>query len=47
MGSYIAEVQIPVLGPIYFEQTGADPHHFTLWGDPVDLLARVTAVVRV
>jgi hypothetical protein len=44
MGAWIAEVQITVGGPIYFEQTGRDPHHYTLWGDPSMLFNRVTMV---
>jgi hypothetical protein len=47
MGAFIAEVQIPDNGPVYFEQTGTDPHHYTIWGDPMVLLDAVIMVILV
>lgn len=47
IGSFIATVQIPSGGPIHYEQTTSDRHHFTLWGDAAYLLARVISVASV
>ena len=47
MGSFIAAVEIEEDGPIGYEQTGLYPEHYTLWGEPADLLARVRSVVAV
>lgn len=48
LGRYIATLRVPEPGTIRFEQT-RDPTegHFTLWGEPADLLARVVNVVPV
>lgn len=47
MGAYIAVLDVPEDGSIQFEQTGADAHHFDLWAEPHELLARVVATVSV
>ena len=47
MGSFIASVEVEEGGPIRYEQTGQYPEHYTLWGEPADLLARVRSVVAV
>jgi hypothetical protein len=44
IGQFIAEVRIAEGGPVTFEQTTDDPHHYDLWGEPGDML---TAVIRV
>jgi hypothetical protein len=48
LGRHIAAVEIPASSAIRFERTlRSSPGHHTLWGDPVDLLACVVAVVPV
>jgi hypothetical protein len=47
LGRFIAVVQVEEGGPVTFERTTRTPGHFTLWGDPATLLARVRAVVPV
>jgi hypothetical protein len=47
MGSFIAALEIEDGGPIRYEQTGRYPEHYTLWGSPGDLLARVRTVMAV
>jgi hypothetical protein len=47
IGEFIAEVQIPDNGPVGFEQTLADPHHYHMHGEPSDMLAMVFRVVSV
>jgi hypothetical protein len=44
IGGYIAAVQFPAAGPVHYEQTGNDPHHYTVWADAVYFLAQVTSV---
>jgi hypothetical protein len=43
-GDHIAEVTIPASGAITYERWGRNPGHHTIWGDPDDLMARVTAI---
>ena len=47
LGTYIAELVITEGDPITVRRTGNFRGHHTLWGDPADLLARVTRVVSV
>jgi hypothetical protein len=47
IGSFIVAVRIPGHGTVHYEQTGNDPHHYTLWAAPSYLLECVTAVVPV
>lgn len=44
IGGFIAELDIRNGGPVLFEQTGDDPNHYDLWGEPDDVLAAVTQV---
>ncbi len=46
LGNFIAAVAIPVNGPFRVEQT-LRPGHYTLWGEPEDLLAAVVATVPI
>ncbi|HYU17878.1 MAG TPA: hypothetical protein VEQ11_04215 [Chloroflexota bacterium] len=34
LGAYIAELRVSPQAPIRVEQTGRNPYHYTLWGDP-------------
>ena len=47
LGRYIAAVLVPEDGPIRHERTLDSEGHWTLWGEPAELLRRVTSVVRV
>lgn len=47
MGRYIATIRIPPDGSVHYERTGNDPHHYTLWGDPLVLLRSVVAIEAV
>ena len=48
LGVYIASLEIPDGTEVRFEHTlRSSPGHHTLWGDPVELLAYVAAVVPV
>lgn len=42
--AFIAELQIPGDAPVTIERTGTRRGHYTLWGNPHDILALVTAV---
>jgi hypothetical protein len=44
LGLCIAELQIPLHGPIVWERTTRSFGHYTLWGDPDTLVACVTAL---
>jgi hypothetical protein len=46
-GRYIAAAEIDEEGPIHWERTTANPGHYTLWGKPEEMLARVRSVVSV
>jgi hypothetical protein len=46
-GNSIAEMTIPVNGPIAYERWGKNPGHHILWGDPDECLARVTNIFPV
>jgi hypothetical protein len=48
LGSYIARLELPEVGRIHYERTllGSRGHH-TVWGEPVELLSCVVAVVPV
>jgi hypothetical protein len=45
IGRFVAVLAIPEEGEIHWEQTTAEPSHYTLWGDPASLLAAVISVV--
>jgi hypothetical protein len=47
LGAYIAELEISEGDPITFRRTGVSRGHYTLWGAPSDLLARVRHVTKV
>ena len=47
VGSFIAEVRIAGAMQVTISQFGVNPHHFTVWGNPAELLAAVTSVARV
>ena len=47
LGSYIAVLDLVESGPIQCERTGLTRGHYTVWGDPVALLAAVVNVVPV
>ena len=47
LGAYIAELEIKEGDPITVKRSGTFRGHHTLWGDPTDLLARVSRVVSV
>jgi hypothetical protein len=44
---FIAVLVIPDDSPITFERTGRSPGHFTLWGDPDELLRCVVSILPV
>jgi hypothetical protein len=44
MGRFLAELWVPVDSPIRCEQTGRDPHHFTLWAASEVLMGMIRAV---
>ena len=48
LGRYIATVRVPEPGTVQFEQT-RDPAegHFTLWGEPAEMLALVMSAAPV
>jgi hypothetical protein len=43
----LAQLDVPDDGPIRFRQTGSNPAHHTVWGEPGDLLARIVAILPV
>jgi len=45
LGAHIAELRVPADGPIRYERTTRSAGHYTLWGEPGDLLACVVSVV--
>lgn len=44
LGAYIARLDFTADSGIQFRQTGSDPAHHTVWGEPAELLACVIAV---
>jgi hypothetical protein len=44
LGLFIAELRVPMNGPITWERTTRSFGHYTFWGDPDTLLACVTDV---
>lgn len=46
-GPYIAEIVVPDGGTISWRRTGRQAGHHTLWGDPDELLLRVSRVISV
>ncbi len=46
-GSFIATIEILDDGRFQIEQTTDTPTHYTIWGDPDELLATVIAVAAV
>ena len=47
LGTHVAELAIAEGDPITVRRTGSSRGHHTLWGDPAELLARVSRVVDV
>lgn len=47
LGSWVAELAIPAHATISFERTTRERGHFTLWGEPGELLRCVTRVYAV
>src|SRR3954452_16955028 len=47
LGADIAAIDVTDAQPVRIERTGRRPGHYTVWGDPDALLARVTAIVSV
>jgi hypothetical protein len=47
IGRFIAELEIGEDGPVAFEQSGADPSHFDLFGTAADMLSAVRRVLPV
>jgi hypothetical protein len=43
-GDFIAEIAIPDDGRITYERTGKNPGHYTLWGEPDDMVRCVTRI---
>jgi len=44
LGRFIAALLIPERSSLRWEQTTNDPEHFTIWGDPTDILACLALV---
>jgi hypothetical protein len=47
LGRYIAVLEIPEGGAITYQRTGRGRGHYTLWGEPGDLLRCVARVLAV
>jgi hypothetical protein len=47
LGSFIAALDVPVDGAVSFEQNGADPDHYDLYGAAGDMLMLVRFVTPV
>ena len=47
IGRFIAELTIVEGGPIEFELTSPRTGHYTLWGDPADILATMGRVIPI
>ena len=47
LGSYIAAIRVEGDDPIRAERTTSSRGHYTLWGEPALMLARVSSVVPV
>jgi len=47
LGAYIAELEVPDVGPIIYERTFETPGHYDLRGEPDQLLACVVRVAPV
>lgn len=47
MGRFLAAVLIEPGAPLRVAKTLRDPHHYTVWGEPGALVARVVSVVPV
>ena len=46
LGRFVVAVRLPSASGVEVEQTGNDPHHFTLYGTPSQLLGFVTEPPR-
>lgn len=42
LGHFVVAVQLPAEADVEVEQTGNDPHHYTVYGSPSQLLGFVT-----
>jgi hypothetical protein len=47
LGAYIAALDLTDDRPFRIERTGQRPGHYTVWGDPDMLFARVIAIIPV
>jgi len=47
LGTHIARVEIPTETQLRVERSTRIPGHYTLWGDPAELLGYVVSVVAV
>jgi hypothetical protein len=47
LGQFIAKLDLPVGGPVTWDQTTKRPGHHTLWGEPAVIARYVVAVVPV
>ena len=47
LGSYLARLAIPTDSPISYKQTLTNPAHYTIWGDPEELLAIIEEIIDV
>lgn len=47
LGSYIAKLEVMQEGAITFRRTTRRPGHYTLWGNPNELLACVVCTISV
>ncbi|MGH2583601.1 MAG: hypothetical protein ACRDJE_01660 [Dehalococcoidia bacterium] len=45
IGRFIAVLEIAEGDLVRYEQTGDDPNHYDLWGDPRDMLRAVVRVI--
>ena len=45
LGSYVAVLDVPETGPVRWQRTTKSEGHYTLWGQPADLLALVQKTV--
>lgn len=47
LGRYVPELRLAERGLVNYEKTTRDRHHYTVWGEPNDLLQSVVGVVAV
>lgn len=47
LGRYVEELRVAERGSVTYEKTTRDRRHYTLWGDPDNLLQHVVGVVLI